>query len=95
MAEIIYPAAFHGARATPAPADGAEDPGLRALRAATQDSLRRLRAARVEAEAVHRLGDGLRAEAAEVDAASADLGRQMDRLIAETRRMTDYLRGQS
>ncbi len=99
MADIIYPAAFHAEQATggvPAglspDVGGGEDSELLALRAAAADSLRRLQAARRETEAAARLGQDLRDDLAGMDRIGRDLGAQMDRLIAEARRMTDYLR---
>lgn len=108
MADVIYPAAFHGTHgarvvapglpvmtaaggATPVPMAGGAIGGLRTAAAESLDQLHR---AHDEAEAIDRLGDALRHEAADVEDARRDLSYQMDRLIAETRRMTAYLRGQ-
>lgn len=112
MADVIYPAAFHGThahrgvapalpvmaatakttrKATPGPMAGGAIGGLRT---AAAESLEQLHRTHDEAEAIDRLGDALRHEAADVEDARRDLSYQMDRLIAETRRMTAYLRGQ-
>lgn len=102
MADIIYPAAFHDGRApqASAPETGLDTSpptagqGLEHLRRATEDTLLHLRQTHDEAVAIDRLGDDLHREAAGLDDRRRDLSHQMDRLIAETRRMTAYLRSE-
>jgi hypothetical protein len=63
-----------------------------ALRAAVGRSLDDLSTVHRAVEDIDTLGRGLQDKAASLGAASASLSQQMDRLVAETRRMTARLR---
>lgn len=94
MAEIIYPAAFGHVPSRPA-ADAtatASAGTLNDLRAAAGRSVEAFNVIDRELEVIDRAGRDLEHEAEGMRTASQDIGLQMDRLIAETRRMAEFLR---